>query len=189
MEFSEDNSQGMTQPRMKEEAGRLQRRIRKLKRLLTKEITACIDKIGHFKTKYPDNFTEITTVQIDYAKSILCQRNWCQIRFTNLEKALQQLQEVHCETWEGEDDDLDEALDKLNQDQISYENKFQKITRENDEIIERCNILSAQESKTSNTGAGTSQEILPNSIYVHDKIDVHSNDNPHLGYNIHDKIE
>ena len=71
MEFSEDNGQGMTQPRMKEEAGRLQRRIRKLKRLLTKEITACIDKIGHFKTKYLDNFTEITTVKIDYALSIL----------------------------------------------------------------------------------------------------------------------
>ena len=70
MEFSEDNDQGMKQPRMKEEASRLQRRIRKLKWLLTKEITACIDKIGHFKTKYPDNFTEITTVQIDDAKSI-----------------------------------------------------------------------------------------------------------------------
>ena len=51
MEFSEDNSQGMTQPRMKEEAGRLQRRLRNLKGLLTKEITACIDKIWHFKTK------------------------------------------------------------------------------------------------------------------------------------------
>ena len=185
---------------MKEEAGRLQRRLRNLKGLLTKDVTACIDKIRHFKTKFLDNSTEITTVQIEYAKDILETRGRCQIRLTNLEKALQQLQEVHCETWEGEDDDLDEALDKLNQDQISYENKFQKITCENDEIIERCNILSAQESKTSNTGAGTS-EILPkiNSLrnsqiwedlyYVHDKIDVQSNDNAHIGYNVHEKIK
>ena len=189
--FSEDNSQGMTQPRMKEEAGRLQRRLRNLKGLLTKDVTACIDKIRHFKTKYPDKSTEITTVEIDYAKDILETYNRCQIRFTNLEKALQQLQEVHCETWEREDDDLDEALDKLNQDQISYENKFQKITRENDEIIERCNILSAQESKTSNTGVGTSERLpkinsLRNSqiwedlYYVHDTtIDntIETNDN------------
>ena len=35
------NSQGTSQPKMKEEAGRLQRKIRKLKKLLTKEITAC----------------------------------------------------------------------------------------------------------------------------------------------------
>ena len=84
MEFSEDNSQGMTQPRMKEEARRLQRRLRNLKGLLTKEITACIDKIGHFKTKYPDNSTEITTVQIDYAKNIIENHGRCQIRFTNL---------------------------------------------------------------------------------------------------------
>ena len=69
-EFSEDSSQGTSQPKMKEEAGRLQRKIRKLKKLLTKEITACIDKIGHFKTKFPDNFSE-TTVQIDYAERIL----------------------------------------------------------------------------------------------------------------------
>ena len=69
-EFTEEGSQGTSQPRMKEEAGRLQRRLRNLKGLLTKDGTACVDKIRHFKTKYPDNGTEITTVQIDYAKDI-----------------------------------------------------------------------------------------------------------------------
>ena len=48
MEFSEDSSQGLTQPRLKEEAGRLQRSLRNLKGLLTREINACNDKIGHF---------------------------------------------------------------------------------------------------------------------------------------------
>ena len=64
-EFSEDNSQGNSQPRKKEEAGRLQRRLRGLKGLLTRDVTSCIDKIKHFKSKYPDNSTETTTVQID----------------------------------------------------------------------------------------------------------------------------
>ena len=43
MEFASDNSQG-TQPRKKEEAGRLQRRLRGLKGLLTRDVTSCIDK-------------------------------------------------------------------------------------------------------------------------------------------------
>ena len=68
MEFSEDNSQGLTQPRMKEEAGRLQRSLRNLKGLLTREIKACIERLEHFSQRYPDNSTEVTTVQIDYAK-------------------------------------------------------------------------------------------------------------------------
>ena len=136
MEFSEDNSQGMTQPRMKEEAGRLQRRLRNLKGLLTKDVTACIDKIRHFKTKYPDNSTEITTVQIDYAKDILETYGRCQIRFNNVEKVLKDLKMLLCDTWEGEDDELETALDKLTQDLVIYETKYLKITRENDETIE-----------------------------------------------------
>ena len=61
MEFWEANSQGLTQPRMKEEAGRLQRSLRNL------------------KLRYPDNFTEITTVQIDYAKNMVGVRFGLQI--------------------------------------------------------------------------------------------------------------
>ena len=95
--FPEDNSQG-SQPRMKEEAGRVKRRLRNLKGLLTREVSACIDKIGFFKNKYPDDST-VTTVQIDYAKDILETYNRCQIRFTNLEKALEDLKMLLCDTW------------------------------------------------------------------------------------------
>ena len=41
MEFSEDNSQGLTQPRLREEARRLQRSLINLKGLLTQEVNAC----------------------------------------------------------------------------------------------------------------------------------------------------
>ena len=44
----EDASQG-SQPRMKEEAGRVKRRLRNLKGLLTKEVTAGIDKLGFLR--------------------------------------------------------------------------------------------------------------------------------------------
>ena len=132
--FPEDNSQG-SQPRMKEEASRVKKRLRNLKGLRTKEVTACIDKIVFFKTKYPDDSTEVITVQIDYAKDILETYNRCQIRFTNLEKALEDLKMLLCDTWEREDDELDTALDKLTQDLVAYETKFLKIARENNKII------------------------------------------------------
>ena len=48
-EFTEESSQGTSQPRMKEEAGRLQRRLRNLKGLLTKDATSTVDKIRHLK--------------------------------------------------------------------------------------------------------------------------------------------
>ena len=165
-EFTEESSQGPSQPRMKEEAGRLQRRLRNLKGLLTKDVTACIDKIRHFKTKYPDNSTEITTVQIDYAKDISDNLMRCQTRFTNLEKALEDLKMLLCDTWEGEDDDLDTALEKLTQDLVIYETKYLKIARENDETIEQCNsILLASKPKVSNrtrTTGGGIPTTLPN---------------------------
>ena len=126
-EFTEESSQGTSQPRMKEEAGRLQRRLRNLKGLLTKDVTSTVDKIRHFKNKYPDNETEVTSVQIDYAKDISDNLIRCQTRYTNLEKAIEDLKTLVCDTWEGEEDDLDTALDKLTQDLVIYETKYLKI--------------------------------------------------------------
>ena len=127
MEFSEDNSQGLTQPRLREEAGRLQRSLRNLKGLLTREVNACNDKINHFKLRFSDDFTTITVVKIGYAQNILDNHTRCQIRFVNLEKALEKLRQLQCDTWEGTDEELDVVLEKLNQDLVSYEKQFQRI--------------------------------------------------------------
>ena len=153
-EFAEDNSQGKSQPRMKEEAGRLQRRLRNLKGLLTKDVTACIDKIRHFKTKYPDNSTEITTVQIDYVEDITDNLMRCQTRFTDIKKVIEELRMLLCDIWEGEDNELDKALEKLNQDLVLQENKVKKIKRENEEIFNMLSTSKPKESRKSNTGAG-----------------------------------
>ena len=47
-------------PRKKEEVGRLQRRVRTFKGNLTTAITSFINRINHYKNKYPtDDKTEI----------------------------------------------------------------------------------------------------------------------------------
>ena len=98
MEFPAYNGQG-TQPRKKEEAGRLQRRLRGLKGLLTRDVTSCIDKIKHFKSKYPTDDTETTSVQIDYVKDILASLDRAHDRYTKLERALEELKMLVSDTW------------------------------------------------------------------------------------------
>ena len=126
MEFPEDNSQGLSQPRAREEAGRLQRSLQNLKGLLTREVNNCNDKINHFKLRFSDDYTTVTVVKIGYAQNILDNHNRCSIRFLNLKRALEKLRELECNTWEGSDEELDAVLEKLNQDLISYENQYKK---------------------------------------------------------------
>ena len=98
MEFASDNGQG-TQPRKKEEARRLQRRMRALKGSLTRDVTSCIDRIKHFKAKYlSDDDTETSTVKIDYAKDILASLDRTHDRYTKLERALEELRMLVSDT-------------------------------------------------------------------------------------------
>ena len=119
----EDASQG-SQPRMIEEAGRVKRR--NLKGLLTREVSAFIDKMVYFKTKYPDD-SIVTNIQIDYAKEILETYSQAQIRYTNLEKDVENLKMLLCDTWEDGDDELNIALEGLTQELISYKKKVLNI--------------------------------------------------------------
>ena len=142
MEFASDNSQG-AQPRTKEEAGRLQRRVRVLKGLLTHDVTSCIDKIKHFKAKYsPDDDTETTSVQIEYVKraiDILASLDRAQDRITTIKTNLENQIMLLYETWEEEDDDgLEKALEKLTQDYVNYENKHLKMNSDHHDTIKRC---------------------------------------------------
>ena len=102
-----------------------------MKGLLTREVSACIDKMVYFKTKYPDD-SIVTNIQIDYAKEILETYSRAQIRYTNLKKDVENLKMLLCDTWEDGDDELDIALEGLTQELIPYEQKFLNISREND---------------------------------------------------------
>ena len=61
---------------------------------------------------------------------------------------------------------MDAVLEKLNQDLISYENQYQKISRDNDDIFEICsNIIAASKptaTRPRNTGAGITPATMPN---------------------------
>ena len=160
MEISSDNGQG-NQPRKKEEAGRLQRRVRALKGSLTRDVNSCIDRIKHFKTKYPtDDTMEISSMKIDYAKDILASLDRAHDRYTKLERALEELGLLVSDTWEEEEDELEEALEKLALDHVPYETKYLKMTRDHDDTIERCkSVLSASipknvTNKNRTTGGG-----------------------------------
>ena len=53
------------------------------------------------------------------------------------------MRELECDTWQGSDDELDALLDKLNKDSISCEKQFIKIKRDNDDIFEVCESITA----------------------------------------------
>ena len=72
IELSESGTSQGELPRKKEEVGRLQRRIRTFKGNLTTAITGFVNRITHYKNKYPtDDKTEIPSIKIDYARDIL----------------------------------------------------------------------------------------------------------------------
>ena len=113
----EDVGQG-TQPRMIEEAGRVKRGLRNLKGLLRREVSACIDKMLYFKTKYKDDS------KIGYANEILTTYKQIKIRYTNIENKIFDLRMLYCENWEDDEEELDLVLDGLTQELVAYEQKF-----------------------------------------------------------------
>ena len=118
IEFSDagDSQGGLSQPRAREESGRLQRSLRNLKGLLTREVNQCKDKIAHFKLKYAEDYITVTAAKLGYAHSIIDNFNRCSTRFLNLEGALEKLRDLECTTWLGTEEDLDSVLEKQTQD-------------------------------------------------------------------------
>ena len=109
-------------------------------------------------------------MQIDYAKDILASLDRAHDRYTKLERALEELKMLVSDTWEDEDDELEEALEKLSSDHVPYETKYLKMTRDHDDTIERCkSVLLAStpknvSNKTRTTGGGI-QTALPNNCF------------------------
>merc|ERR1711888_90332 len=76
------------------------------------------------------------------------------------------LRELECTTWVGSDEELDNVLEKLTQDSISYEKQYLTVQRDNDDILEICNTIIATSKPTvtrpRNTGAGITPATMPN---------------------------
>ena len=97
------DSQGLSQPGARGETRLLQRSIRNLKGLLTREVNQCKDKIAHFKLKYVEDYITVTNAKLVYAQSIIDNFNRCSTRFLNLEGALEKLRDLDSATWLGTD--------------------------------------------------------------------------------------
>ena len=74
---------------------------------------------------------------------------------------------LYCENWEDDEEELDLVLDGLTQELIAYEQKVLDISREHEEILELCMVLTSK----------------PN---LHDKND--KIDNDHICDKAHEKI-
>ena len=114
----------------------------------------CYQKITHFKTKYSDDYLANSVVKTNYAQSILDSHTRCETRYLNLENALSEFRELECETWAGSDEDLDDILSKLNNDSIMCEKQFSDVQRDNDDIFDMCETLTAASNNQTISGCG-----------------------------------
>ena len=153
-------SQGNT-PRKKDEARRLQLRIRTFKGNLTTEIKKIISNIEHYEKKYPrdDEVDQIGTAKIDYATGILKSFDRATDRYVQLENALDQLKTLMSDTWEGTEDELDTAISKHNEGFQKYEKDYVEMTRKNDATIERCKDLLTKTSQAQSISENASPPL------------------------------
>ena len=118
------DNQGLSQPGARGETGLLQRSIRNLKGLHNREVNRCEDGISHFRLKYAEDYITATIAKLEYAHNILDNFSRCSTRFLNLEGALERLRDLEHTTWVGIGEDLDNVLERLTQDSISYEEQY-----------------------------------------------------------------
>ena len=136
-----EDSQVLTKTRSK--VGRLQKSLRNLKGQLTKEVNSCYQKIAHFKSLVSHNRLANYVVKTDFTQSILDCHTRCETRYQNLEKGLSDLRELECESWGGSDEELDDILTKLDNDSVVCEKQFNDVKKDNDEIFDTCETLTA----------------------------------------------
>ena len=90
-----------------------------------------------------NNLLANTVVKTDYARGILDCHTRCKTRYQNLEKGLSDLRELECESWGGSDEELDEILTKLDNDSVVCEKQFNDVKRDNVEIFNTYETLTA----------------------------------------------
>ena len=91
--------------------GRLQRRVRTFKGNLTVAITSFISSIKYYENKYPrDDEVEQISTKIDYAQDIFKAQERATDRYIKLENALDELKNLLSDTWDQNEDELENAL-------------------------------------------------------------------------------
>ena len=84
---------------------------------------------------------EKSSTQIDYARDILRAQDQVTDRYIKLENSLDELTILLSDTWEQNDDELENALCKHTSELLHYEKNFLEMSRNHEVILERCKAL------------------------------------------------
>ena len=124
-------------------AGRLARRLRSLKGLLTREVNYCNKKVLHFGTLMAATQQQ-TQMMTEYARDLLDCYARCQAKHVEVEKGFVDLVKLKTETWAEDDDEgLEEFITGIDTESDACYKKVNKVRSDNLEIFERCKTLLA----------------------------------------------
>ena len=163
METSPADTGRGTQAVKIDEAGRVKKRLKCWKSIVTVDVSACIKKLQYFKSQYEKDLA-LTGVQIDHANEILATHSRAKTRFKTLESNIEDLKMLYCDSWEATEDELDKVVEKLTTDLAIYKKKLTDIAKDYDKVLELCKCIAlksqpkAPDSRTRNT---TTAPIAP----------------------------
>ena len=145
--------------------GRLTNQLRSLKGLLTREVNFCNKKIAHFRTLMASTQQRTPVFMTEYARGLLECHAHCKTKYERVEKGFTNLQALETETWEGDDEELDEYLTRMDTESEACFNQFSEVQYSNIEIFEKCLTLTvpAKPPTTRQTQAAlASQQLVSN---------------------------
>ena len=122
-------------------AGRLTKQLHSLKGLLTREVNFCNKKIAHFRTLMASTQQRTPVFMTEYARGLLECHTHCKTKYERVEKGFADLQALETETWEGDDEELDEYLIRMDTESEACFNQFSEVQHSNIEIFEKCLTL------------------------------------------------
>ena len=118
--------------------GRLTNQLRSLKSLLTQGVNFCNKKIAHFRTLLASTQQRTPVFMTEYARGLLERHARCKTKYERVEKGFADLQALETETWEGDNEELDEYLTKMDTESEACFNQFSEVQHSNTELFEKC---------------------------------------------------
>ena len=115
--------------------GRLTIQLRSLKGQLTREINFCYKKITHFRNLLASTQQRTPILMVEYARGILECHARCKTKYDRVEKGFTDLQDLETETWEGDNEELDEYLTKMDTESEACFKQLSEVQHSNDDLF------------------------------------------------------
>ena len=116
-------------------AGRLTNQLRSLKGLLTREVNYWNKKIAHFRTLMASTQQRTPVFMTEYAQGLLECHACCKTKYERVEKGFVDLQALETETWESDDEEMDEYLTRMDTESEACFNQFSEVQHNNTELF------------------------------------------------------